>query len=131
MRDPTEPEIAERCRRNQPERVVFSGFPKASEETSRRRIVAISAGRTFVGCQDCSVGTRDNPIPLGRKRRADFTISIGKHSQISLCRGCALQFAEDFAAQLEVLTGVTDPNAAPDGCTNPTEHSFGGCPCYR
>lgn len=55
-------------------------------------------------CGECSVGTKEDPIPSTNKRKGEFRIYIAKNLSVDLCRGCALQFAEDFASELETLT---------------------------
>lgn len=88
-----------------------SAYPRRPE--ARTRIVALTRsieprGRGVVysreTCDECSVGSREAPIPNYHKRLAEFRIHVGKNISVYLCRGCALQFAEDFASQLEVLT---------------------------
>ena len=74
----------------------------------RVEILRPKYGPRGVFCDECSTGTRQEPIPHTKKRVAEFAIKIGKHGYHTLCRACALRFAEDFFNQLEVLTGVSD-----------------------
>lgn len=79
------------------------GTATRNEVMSRLRISKINSYKPPT-CQECSVGTKDNPIPKSNKVYAEFRVFVGKHGDTALCRECAMQFAEDFANQLGVLT---------------------------
>ncbi len=76
-----------------------SGMPRQPE--SRQRIQKLLYSSHF--CQACSVGTRADPIPTSNKRAAEFGIEYLPRHTVFYCRACAMQFATDFANQIDVL----------------------------
>lgn len=112
------PPVGIRCPYNRPRKTAPATARRPVE--SRTRIVVLPS-YTKTTCSECSVGTRDNPIPRHLKNVAEFEIRVGKHGASPLCRDCAMQFAEDFASQLETLIGVDVPPApahTPDCAVN-------------